>query len=312
MGGGSLRRVVINGTSSPKSVTCVNNVMYESFGNNTFQLPSPSNVPVGTRIGIEQFSGTASVSCGTYNQTLSADTPDSSYDSQPAANAISYIFECVLDSSGTTREWILDIDHNYAAAVTTMVDRIIDVEEALAANSAADEVLTSRVSGLEGVASSLRNKDAEHDSAIDTLEVADNNIHGEFINQIARQTKHLNYAVTTSGKMVLTTESPTQNIKNDPSQMKTWLANNPSTLFYYDLIISVMTTNGTVVLPSAGVPTGARVTVELYTNYTVTVSDGTNSESFTNNESDNALLVLDFEYTKTGSSSTGWTLLSLV
>lgn len=338
MGGGALRRVVINGTTTPVTVVAVNNVMYESFGANTFTMPDPDTVPVGTRIGFEQFIGTARVSSNdngtSFVQILEPDVPDGDYDSQPGSTAVSYVFECVLGQNGTKREWMLDVDHNYAAAITAIVSRTEALSKRLTtAETDIDTLegratsLESRAGALETRASALEAKDTTHDGQISTLqtratnletrassletkatnlETKTTNIHGEFVNQIARQTKHVKWATDITA---LSVTAPSTTQLGDPAQMKTFLANNEYTLYYYDLIVSVMSANQTITLPTSGVPVGAKVTFELYPSYTVTIKDNVNTESFSGDRSN--ILVLEFEYTYTTASATAWTLLSL-
>ena len=63
LGGGALRRAVVDGTVTTKTYgpetnpPIQNDVLYESYGNNIFILPDPNNTPVATRIGIEQHVG---------------------------------------------------------------------------------------------------------------------------------------------------------------------------------------------------------------------------------------------------------------
>lgn len=272
MGGGSLRRVVINGTTTPVAIAAVNNVMYESFGANTFTMPDPDTVPVGTRIGFEQFIGTATVTCGTLVQTLSADTPLSDYSSLPAADAISYIFECVISQDGSSREWMLDIDHNYAAAVDTLNGRIVAANDAL--NDLADHV------------------DAI-DLAAETL--------------LARQTKHM---ICANDGYTLTSTAPTADNKASDEAWQTFLNSSKFNLYFYDLICSVTVGGKTVTLPNTTVP-GACVTVEIIGGLTCTVktANGSVTQSFTADA--NTILVLEFEYTRINASTNGWTLLSM-
>lgn len=272
MGGGSLRRIVIDGTTGPQTISAVNNVLYESFGANTFTMPDPDTVPVGTRIGFEQFIGTATVTCGTLVQTLLADTPLGDYSSLPAADAISYIFECVISQDGSSREWMLDIDHNYAAAVDTLNDRIVAANDAL--NDLADHV------------------DAI-DLAAETL--------------LARQTKHM---ICANDGYILTSTAPTADDKASDEAWQTFLNSSKFNLYFYDLICSVTVDEKTVTLPNTTVP-GACVTVELLGGLTctVTTADGSVSQSFTADA--NTILVLAFEYTRINASTNGWALLSL-
>ena len=347
MGGGSLRRIVVDGTTTAKTVIATNNVMYESFGNNTFTMPDPDTVPVGTRIGFEQFVGTGRVNSidnsETFTQVLEPDIPDGDYDSQPASNAVSYIFECVLGKNGTKREWMLDIDHNYAAAITTIVDkteaiskRVQTVEEgvtSLKSRASALETragnLETRAGDLETRATNLETKDTTHDQQITALqtrasnlesratalETKSTNIHNEFVQNyrtaVARTTKYVTWGSQISS---ISNVHPTTAQLNDPAQMKTFLTNNPYTIAFYDLIISLRTNNSTITLPtpSSAINVGTTITINLYPGYTCTVKDGVNTETFTADAS--SILVLEFEFNNIppgGTNDLGWALLSL-
>ena len=82
MGGGNLRRVVLTrdmeettGENSGK-VVAKNNIMYEAFDNYTVVLPNPEKVPVGTRIGVEQYLSHGTVECPNGVTTLEEEDPE--------------------------------------------------------------------------------------------------------------------------------------------------------------------------------------------------------------------------------------------
>lgn len=295
MGGNSLRRVIVNGSTTAQTVSTQNNVMYESWGNNTFNMPSAASVPVGTRIGVEQYSGTSTIKCGNngseWTKQLAADTPDPSYGSSPAATAVSYVFECVLSSDNSTRVWSLDIDHNYAKAVNTLKENIEQAKTALNASITA-----------------LREK---HDHEILTIDGSINTINEERINDQtvvsvlrSRQTK---YTTATSFTAVVPSTAQLNNAS--------WVSNNSATnLYFYDFITTVTSNNVTVTLPdvASDVYLGAKITVELLNGVTgCVVKIGSNGTSETFSNTSGSILVLEFEFTKTSSSTKTWTLLSI-
>ena len=335
MGGGALRRIVV--PTSTTTLTLSNNTMYETFHNCSFTLPNPDTVPIGTRIGIEQFVGVSSVVSGEFTMSVSADVPDPEFTTVPSANAISYIFECCLKEDGVSREWILDIEHNYAAAITTVVGLINDIEDRVETNEQDIVNLKTRATNLESRATNHEAKDRAHDTDISSLktratnletratnletratnletratnlEAKDGNLHSEFINQIARQTKHVKWGDQVTSDKPISVTVPTQAQVDDPAKMSAFLASNPYNLYYYDLVCSIMTNGVTIVIPKTNVPLGTKVTFELFGGYSATISDGTNSEKFT--AESGIILVLEFEYTILSNSANGWTLLSL-
>ena len=271
MGGGSLRRVVVP-SSTTTTVQAKNNTLYEAFHSHTFELPDPDTVPVGTRIGVEQFSGESTITCGTYNVVAVSDSVIGDFSNLSPTDAISYIFECYLKGDGTGREWILDVDHNYASAIDTLNDRIVAANDSV--NALSDHV------------------DAV-DLAVETL--------------LARQTKHM---ICANDGYTLTSTAPTADNKASDEAWQTFLNSSKFNLYFYDLICSVTVGGKTVTLPNTTVP-GACVTVEIIGDLTCTVktADGSVTQSFTADA--NTILVLEFEYTRINASTNGWTLLSM-
>ena len=271
MGGGSLRRVVVpNDTTT--TVQAKNNTLYEAFRGHSFVLPNPSTVPVGTRIGVEQFSGESTITCDTYSVVAASDNVSGDFSNLSPTDAISYIFECYLKDDGTGREWILDVDHNYASAIDTLNDRIVAANDSVNA-------LSDHVDAI--------------DLAAETL--------------LARQTKHM---ICANDGYTLTSTSPTTANKASDEAWQTFLNSNKFNLYFYDLICSVTVGGKTVTLPNTTVP-GACVTVEIIGGLTCTVktADGSVTQSFTADA--NTILVLEFEYTRINASTNGWTLLSM-
>ena len=308
MGGGSLRRVVVNGTASPKTINpAQNNVLYESFGNNIFVLPAAASVPVGTRIGIEQFVGKGTVSCDGHEQVLEQNVPMQGM-VVPVVDAISYIFECALANNGTTREWILDVDQNFANAFTSVNTQISDVVTDLS-----DEITRAKEAeaGLSGTIASTKATLLDADSA---MRDEQSTLHA-LTTGVIRQTKHLLHTSirtisSTNTTRLIQLVSPSTDDLSTPAKTKSFITSKPYNLFYYDLIVSITATGNTFKLP-ANPPLGAKVTFELASGLTTTITDSAspvNSESFT--AESGTILVLEFEFTRIGSAN-GWTLLSL-
>jgi hypothetical protein len=108
MMGGGLRRVVMTSNVNPAQ----SNVMYESFGNYTLTLPDPSGIPVGTKIGLEQYSGSGKVSCGEFEQVTSSTDTDPTQ-----SHGIFYIFECCISENQIDREWVMDYNYDDSNAI---------------------------------------------------------------------------------------------------------------------------------------------------------------------------------------------------
>ncbi len=308
MGGGSLRRVVVNGTASPKTINpAQNNVLYESFGNNTFVLPAASSVPVGTRIGIEQFVGKGTASCDGHEQVLEQNVPMDGM-VVPVVDAISYIFECAIANDGSTREWILDVDQNFANAFTEVRSDITDVETDLAEEIARAKAREDEIVGM------ISDSNGSNSDNFDELREEQKVWHA-LSSGVIRQTKHLLHTSISTISSTNTTRliqlvSPSTDDLSTPAKTKAFITSKPYNLFYYDLIVSITATGNTFKLP-ANPPLGAKVTFELASGLTTTITDSAspvNSEEFT--AESGTILVLEFEFTRIGSAN-GWTLLSL-
>ena len=365
-GGGSLRRIV----ATANVPNARNNTMYEVFQDNiTITLPEASTVPIGTKIGVEQYIGTGKVVCGTgddrleqitecdiefyepedvlspimvtrwtrkpgsnnasYGRTLtfsgssgidgtntftisgSGDIDGTYYPfnsdasgqeriwkngyvyccydtdaklwkfvsssdvletiteilyqaeySFKSADALCYIFECIIGEDGD-REWILDVDNNFAKAVDILSERITHSERR--------------------------------------------------IDKIDENEPYLHLIRTRTTRSIV---NPTQNqlVCNAPAanatieEKITKLKENNNNVYFYDFVISVTSTR-TINLPTTNIPLGAVVCVEVVGNCSVTVVAGSYSDTY--NGTAGEILVCEFEYTAIGANTYAWTILSI-
>ena len=138
--GGGLRRVIMTGDTTAQF-----NVMYESFGNYTLTLPDPATVPVGTKIGLEQWGivglvnneykliagANGAVVC-TYGNNSYCQGTEALYNPAVGVIAQSYIFECVeycnTTSPETSREWVLECEGNDAESIKILNSRLSNLE----------------------------------------------------------------------------------------------------------------------------------------------------------------------------------------
>lgn len=105
--GGNLKRVVLTA-----SITAAANTMYQSFSNYTLTLPTATDCPLATRIGIEQYSGAGIVTCGSQSIDVLPVyiTDESGNATTTVAGPNVYMFE-VVATSNDSKEWILQIDN---------------------------------------------------------------------------------------------------------------------------------------------------------------------------------------------------------
>ena len=265
MGGGALKRVVIN-SDVPQTVNAKTETTYEVFGNHTIILPNPSSTPIGTRICVEQYTGTSTIKTanGSYTLEASCDVGIPEEGVEASTSAVSYFFEVMLNDDDATREWILDVEHNHAHEIEKINTRIADVEQKI------DDVLS--------VTNDLR----------------------------ARPTQ--SQVLSAGGKLTLNCEAP-KSLTVEDIQKALGTANN---LYFFDMLIFVKggTSTSVLTIPPAGsnIPSEAKITVDLYYNCSVTVSDGTVSETFTNTDKNRMVLV----FVPRAKEATGseWVLLS--
>ena len=155
--GGNLRRVRLD-----NNVNALTNVMYYSFGNYILTLPNPSEYPLGTRIGLEQYNGTGSVKWEnrvtntTFTQGTTPAYAADEYGNPDTTNILGpnvYYFEIVEDSAEGSRIWLLDVDNDLAQTITDIrrnielerSQRITAVGGEATARIAADNELSGRI-----------------------------------------------------------------------------------------------------------------------------------------------------------------------
>ena len=128
LGGNMIRRLltqnIVSTNSDVKKQYALPNSMYESFGNWTLQLPSPSTFSLGTRIGLEQWNGHGSVIYKTGSDTYEQLTaPDIDINGNYIGGMI-YLFE-IVDAEGSTTanpiyEWKMDTLQNYDGVISAL------------------------------------------------------------------------------------------------------------------------------------------------------------------------------------------------
>ena len=153
--GGNLRRVKLLMNTNAQI-----NVLYYSFGNYTLTLPDPSIYPLGTRIGLEQYSGTGTVKWQASTQSILTQITTPAYaaddSGEPTTDIIGpnvYYFEIVEDNNGN-RQWILDVDNDISNTITNIrgtigreiLDRKAAIDAEASARANADTVLDNRIS----------------------------------------------------------------------------------------------------------------------------------------------------------------------
>lgn len=365
-GGGSLRRIV----ATANVPNARNNTMYEVFQDNiTITLPEASTVPIGTKIGVEQYIGTGKVVCGTGDDRLEQITecdiefyePEdvlspimvtrwtrnpgtsnasygriltfsgssgidgtntftisgsgdidgtyspfnsnvsgqecvwkngyvycyydtnakiwkfvASYDglvtiteilyqaeySFKSADALCYIFECVIGEDGS-REWILDVDNNFAKAVDILSERITHSER-----------------------------------RIDKLDENEPYLH------LIRTRTTRSIVNPSQNQLVCSAPAANATIEEKIARLK----ENNNNVHFYDFVVSVTSTR-TINLPTTNIPLGAVVCIEVVGNCSATVVAGSYSDTY--NGTAGEILVCEFEYTAIGANTYAWTILSL-
>lgn len=151
LGGNMIRRLltqnIVSTNSDVKKQYALPNSMYESFGNWTLQLPSPSTFSLGTRIGLEQWNGHGSVIYKTGNDTYEQLTaPDIDKNGNYIGGMI-YLFEVVDGASSTAQhpvyEWKMDTLQNYDECIAAL-------EAQIAEHRLADQTNVAAVISSEG------------------------------------------------------------------------------------------------------------------------------------------------------------------
>ena len=102
-----------------------------------------------------------------------------------SADALVYIFECILADDGITREWALDVDNNFARAVNILSERLSDVEDNVAKIIDDEEYLhfirTRNTRYIQDPATyqltCIKPQDGDLDTAIATLRSNDYNVY---------------------------------------------------------------------------------------------------------------------------------------
>ena len=125
--GGGLRRVVVTADTPGVAAETYaqQNVMHESFDDYILTLPDPETVVVGTKIGLEQYSGKGEVRThdNKYTQVTEPSVHFDSITGSTVNNGKVYLFECCYDESGN-KEWVMDYDHCESNAISKLSDKV--------------------------------------------------------------------------------------------------------------------------------------------------------------------------------------------
>ena len=193
-----------------------------------------------------------------------------------------YLFECILNQDNSTREWVLDAEHNHGNMLTIMNTRINNI-----GSDIADEVAraTARENDLEAM--------------ITATNALENTLR-------ARTVKYYAIGDSDNTSRTIVNTVPTANT----TAARSTAANIGYNLYYYDIYFTYKTTNTlTITLPNAA-PDCSKVSIELVAGATirhVTVETANNSVSETFDGDTSSSVLLEFMYT----SAFGWRLLSL-
>lgn len=118
MGGNELRRVELT-----NSQTADINTAYYSFGNYVLTLPNPSNLKIGARVVLEQWSGNGSVSYSDNTDSYSQAT-EAVYASNASRTFLGpqiYQFE-VVDSGNSSKIWVMDVENDLSNLATKITN----------------------------------------------------------------------------------------------------------------------------------------------------------------------------------------------
>lgn len=317
--GGNLRRVKLTANTTAQT-----NVMYYSFGNYTLTLPNPSNYPLGTRIGLEQYSGTGKVVYGSYSQiTEPAYQADNS--GNPTSTVIGpnvYFFEIVEGTNNGTREWLLDVDNDLSKTIenirtaisTETITRLNnDNDEAatrLARDNALEAEITAEASTRESADTTLQNN---INSEATTRANADTTLEGK-VNATLGVTIAKPYGNTTIQEQIINKERLSKVYIYSGSETTFEDGNgNPVSITNLLKVVNptfiVKVTGKTITLPAAAEAyNGCHVNIEVPgSNHTIKVVAGDDNETFTNTTG--ATLLLPFECVMNASGTYIWNLL---
>lgn len=310
--GGNLRRVQLTANLTTETNPAQINVMYYSFGNHTLYLPNPNKYPLSTRIGLEQYLGKGTVKWVNEGTTYTQNTePAYQADStgEPTTTVIGpnvYYFEIVEATANGTRTWILDVDNDLSNTVTDIRAKISS--EAIARKNA-DDALEDKVNSTLGVHIASPYSGTTINARINNEETARKSKDTELENRIAVEENTRATEVGNKNRRTIT-----YYVNTDIATTSKFLDGNNTDQSVTDLLkfvnpIFVLGSGvAAVALPAASAAyNGAKVTIEITSETSVTVTAGNDSEDFTNDTG--CTLVLPFECVMTGTNTYAWNLL---
>ena len=291
--------------------TGIVNYMYHSFNSWTLTLPDPKLYVTGTRIGLTQWVNNGKVVWGTNEQVT---TPDISEEGT-TVGALQYIFQIVPTEDGTNI-WALDVDNNIAGTIEGVTNSF---------NSQLMALTNKHNSDVTTINNTITTTKAELQKEIDAEEAAriaaDNTERNERI-----AADNAEKSAREQADATITSNLNPQVARLDKEKrrdMKVVDANTSVTFVYtpngtdtnnlakYDYLVMLGASGITITLPSNVTTKGARVVLMLRPNNTVNVVAGSTSESFTNSDASDTL-VLDFQVISTSASALyTWTVLEV-
>lgn len=300
--GGNLRRVKLDSNK-----TALGNVMYYSFGNYTLTLPDPATLAPGTKVALEQYTGTGTVKwvqgSNTYTQ---ATEPAFQADEEGAPTSTKigphvYYFEVIISENGNSREWIMDVDNDLSMTVTGIRGDISDESLARQAGDAAEAAL--RKTAIDNLTKDINDTlgltiPAKTGNPIDARITNLENVEVPALEASLGNKNKIDKVYRPASNVALTTAFPDGNgVSRQMSALLTYV--NPTFV--------VGGSGLTINLPAASTALlGSEVNIEVPGAWTVTVVAGSDSETFTNDTG--AILLLPFRCEYGAASTPIWTL----
>ncbi len=300
--GGNLRRVKLENDK-----IALGNVMYYSFGNHTLTLPDPATFAPGTKVALEQYTGTGTVTwvqgSNIYTQ---ATEPAFQADEEGAPTSTKigphvYYFEVIVSEDGNSREWIMDVDNDLSMTVTGIRGDISDESLARQAGDAAEAA--ARKTAIDNLERDINSTlgltiPAKTGNPIDARITQLENVEVPALETSLGNKNKIDKVYRPTSNVALTTTFPDGN----------GVSRQMSALLNYVNPTFVVSSSGlTINLPAASdALLGSEVNVEVPGAWTVTVVAGNDSETFTNDTG--AILLLPFRCEFGATSTPIWTL----
>ena len=291
--------------------TGIVNYMYHSFNSWTLTLPDPTLYVQGTRIGLTQWLNSGKVVWGSYEQSTTPDITEEGI----TVGALQYIFQIVPTEDGTNI-WALDVDNNIAGTIEGVTNSF---------NSQLLALTNKHNSDVNTINDTITATEAKLQEAIDAEEAArieaDNTerngrISADNAEKSAREKADTTITNNLNTQVQRLDKEKRRDMKVVDANTSVAFVHTPNgtdtnNLAKYDYLVMLGASGITITLPSNVTTKGARVVFMLRPNYTVTVVAGSTSETFTNSDASD-ILVLDFQVISTSASALyTWTVLEV-